>query len=1290
MRSCRRARRLRRRRRHADRPHLRPPRARRPPHRSGWCPAPSATRKTSHSTSSGWCATATPPRSATCAAKPSASPRGRLVNDPANGHHALALVRDIERLDRQARSKPGFAKDGFAALGERLGRAVPHFLPTFYEQAARIFLAHDNTTYAATFFGKARDAERVHNLVVEEERLRAVFLEFAFAGALTAKALKEYARDLSRRLGPDEAWTQFRRLCVERGAAGMAPYAGLAEDARSMIKATGRDQAAEERALIAELLPGSAIVRAPVSFWKTFAKPLAAAAAEQPELRIRLLEIMPNPAPARPRTSTTRGWHPRRRRRRGTPHHPGRPGARQGGGLVQPLGRAHPARLPRPRPHAETLALAARMAPALRTGGGTVGLFGATWRKNADPDLLDLLLAEGVAVETPPDGASLELADWFKDSGDGRRDLAAAAGRPAHRPAPARRRREARQRRQRPALPATAATRCCAAACTPGSRTAPPNSSSRRGCPTRSRSWSVLRPFARVCADVHPDAAARVAAFDPAPILARTLRAGILDELGWPALDEAMKLLGAEGRGIAPGYPDDSKLVVNTDEAWPALILSTPTKAVVVGPDGILLDHDLRIPGKARRPRPHPVLPHRRRPARGGARTTPRRPTGRSRPADVFEPTGEVPNRWGYDPGYKSLPHPGRRPRHRRPHLPRRRHRAAAPPGSRGRRHRLLGVEHRRIPVRLVRVRPGHRQPRPRRAARPVSRRGCRDGGSLVVDECTLRPMQPGLEDTPFGTDGRLLGSWVRIDDRGVATASTTDGHTAAPPAVDYCGTGRPRWSPSAASRSQAPARRSPSRRARPLLRRRPPPRRREAPEPRQRPRQPHPLRPRPSRTGTRCGPRRSRLAGAPRHRHRAGPRADRRRPGRVRRREGRRRTGRGGHRAAAARDTSRPRCPASPHPRIADGVGGITLVAARLRRGLTAFGNPPAASAQEPDEYQPQHGEDETIAAAAEGFAGRAYWYSGGTSFGILSQIRTIAGLLATSPDPDAAAGWSTTRVRLASPKTDWTPLVGNLEPLLFRAASAYPAANHRAAIRLLADELSAEALHRPGQLRRVCLAAEQATGTRVGDVLRNGDRMVVIIAQDGWGHDRQQVWRAVDYDPSGAFAAVDGFTVHDEHRFDYPDDRARVAELLRVVAESGPIAWNPAHVEALCADTDLRPRKPRTSSPASRASARGPPSRPTASPRSASSPPRPTPHAGGSAASGARRSAGCCAPRSRGTPRRCGPKARTRPPWSPRGAPRSARSSGSPRKSPTRPTRHTSVPTSSKPSSTRPTCRT
>lgn len=181
-------------------------------------------------------------------------PAWALVNDPANGHHALALVKDIERLGRQARTRAGAAKEGFDALGTRLGRAVPHFLPTYYEQVARLFLQAENTSYAASFFGKAREAERVHGLVVDEDRQRAVFLEFAFAGALTVKALRQYVRDLVARLAPADAWAQFRRLLVERCAAGMPPYAALPQDVRALVKAAGLDREAAERDLVADLV----------------------------------------------------------------------------------------------------------------------------------------------------------------------------------------------------------------------------------------------------------------------------------------------------------------------------------------------------------------------------------------------------------------------------------------------------------------------------------------------------------------------------------------------------------------------------------------------------------------------------------------------------------------------------------------------------------------------------------------------------------------------------------------------------------------------------------------------------------------------------------------------------------------------------------------------------------------------------------------------------------------------------------------------------------------------------
>ncbi|NEE61424.1 hypothetical protein G3M55_95075, partial [Streptomyces sp. SID8455] len=109
-----------------------------------------------------------------------------------------------------------------------------------------------------------------HGLVVDEDRQRAVFLEFAFAGALTVKALRQYVRDLVARLAPADAWSQFRRLLVERCAAGMPPYAALPQDVRALVKAAGLDRETAERDLVADLIGSPGVVRAPASFWTAY------------------------------------------------------------------------------------------------------------------------------------------------------------------------------------------------------------------------------------------------------------------------------------------------------------------------------------------------------------------------------------------------------------------------------------------------------------------------------------------------------------------------------------------------------------------------------------------------------------------------------------------------------------------------------------------------------------------------------------------------------------------------------------------------------------------------------------------------------------------------------------------------------------------------------------------------------------------------------------------------------------------------------------------------------------
>ncbi|MBB5953621.1 hypothetical protein FHS29_000191 [Saccharothrix tamanrassetensis] len=517
-------------------------------------------------------------------------PAWALINDPANAHHALNLVKDVERLARTAKSRAGAAKDGFTALGDMLGRSAPHFLPTFYEQAGRIFLQHGNTTYAASMFGKAREAEEVHDLAVDSERTREVFLEFAFAGALTAKALSAHSKGLARKHEPEAAYELFVTLCVERTRGGLPPYTGMPEDLRRLAKAAKRNVKAEDERLLRAVLDSSAISRAGVAFWKSYRDALVALATRDDEVRARLLAFLPASA------SVLDTWF----------EILDACGASRA--LVEPGGAVDAAEwlssvvsvrsggwrtVQRSR---ALLELAEAMAPRLAADAVPVrALIG--WRQG-ELDLLDVLVSHGVPlVPHYRDGFMLNVADWLADEGEGRRDLTALAesellGRPLAKGLIDYANNLARRRD----ITVDTLTGFMSV---PGLRIALRQWISRRaardlaGLPELSDQLAALAVvrLPEAFADV-PEAAEAIAATDVGAALHATLRAGLLDELGWPALDEAV----AE---LAEGKASDEKVVV-CGEGWPALVLRRGETFVVVGPDGVLARHVSRIPMDAR------------------------------------------------------------------------------------------------------------------------------------------------------------------------------------------------------------------------------------------------------------------------------------------------------------------------------------------------------------------------------------------------------------------------------------------------------------------------------------------------------------------------------------------------------------------------------------------------------------------------------------------------------------------------------------------------------------------
>ncbi|HUR05775.1 MAG TPA: DNA-binding protein, partial [Nonomuraea sp.] len=508
-------------------------------------------------------------------------PEWVLVNHPEDGHHALAVVPELERTARQAKSKPKAALDTYQQLAGRLAASVPHFLPTFYEQSGRVFLGVDNTGYAAQMFAGARRAEAEHGLEVDEDRLDAVFLEFALAGALPVKVLSGYAKELAARVPADEALRRFARLCVRRTAGGLPPSAQMATDLRRLAKAAGADADAAEQAYLAELLGLPATHRAATGWWKAHRTAIAALAARTPEVRTTLLDSMPESmdhdlsglwleileasgataglvsgeAPERPGDGTT-GWLQRFLKARDH-------------------GWGSPPRLP------ALCSLVERAAGQLRS---ELAEQGRTLTITYDVDLLDLLLALNLAVTDPEAHASLQLEHWAK--GEGQRDLVALAADARFRPA-----------FERAAYsfsndePGRRAIRLLTKS--PGGRPMLAEwvakvalRSSAAGLPELPDALSRLAWLPGEALALAEDEVRQAAAGQVAPVLARTLRAGLFDELGWPAWEEAAATLVAK--------KDVDDIVVA--DAWPHLITAGSAQARVLGPEGTVLTHDLRVP----------------------------------------------------------------------------------------------------------------------------------------------------------------------------------------------------------------------------------------------------------------------------------------------------------------------------------------------------------------------------------------------------------------------------------------------------------------------------------------------------------------------------------------------------------------------------------------------------------------------------------------------------------------------------------------------------------------------
>lgn len=1121
-------------------------------------------------------------------------PASAILADPANAGYALAVVKEMQRFGRMAKAKPGNAKDGFEAIGARLARSVPHFLPSFYEQAGRAFLEAGAQAQAATQFGKAREAERTYSLPIDETQRRQAFLEFALAGALTAKSVAEYASDLSRGSNAADAHAALKELCIQRTLGGLPPFAGMASELRRTAKAAGLDGGAEDIAFLKELVEAPATKKAAGGFWTAYRTAVVKGSAADPVLRGAILNL--HPTPSEGGRAFIDPWITILRESGALAGvvnpESAPPEARASSGPAKWLERTiaqsmtgfswrwMDASLP------GLLGLIEELAPAVKATGQSIDVFP---QPSGDVEILDAVLAAGIPIGEPssdaPYGRALELRRY--SSRNARRPLTALGaseqfatllddsiaaniggtnGRLAELPGlhePLRRwlRKRAARINGGSLVSLAESLQELEAGASPGVRAL-----DRKTC----------------------DAIAKT---DVAEVLARTLAGGgVLAELAWPALE---------------GLDLDMSAAEVAGDAWPSVVVSDTRKVATVSASGVHLRHDLRLP---------PKLPNW---AKGrivvannqflvASRFKDKEGYWSGRPTDTFDPPESVLSGMSFwSPRFETS--------------------IELPDGSRFEGGRPVTAGDRTVAAQRKVFSDGEAvwvlteggalreaDPATGQLGRPSMPRFfedfAADGWKLDLDASWLMPKPAGADDTVFGSKDGLIGFRVRsraVDDatdwqiegvdgrsfRGRLTDTAQrgpTGHSAVPVALLSlpgdaairaltrvpAGGAMTIWSPDGAY---------------PVMRATP------------------------GATATVSASLAFRQVhgrieltdGVPfiapalywyalRPRDVAGSKALRQVNAGVARklleavaRDPDPKDNQPAQRSAAAERAVADHLPGITDPKLRAGAAGAVALAGRLQRRLQKFGEVPS-EAPAPARVTTTRDEvakvvdDQTLFKALSGLLdARGYYFWGGGEAGRpLEQLASIAEVF------DKAAGKSGLLSRFWQKPTanptgipassiPWYVVLGRLGAVAFRVAVPTTTPEHREALTAFLRRLVEAGYPQRSDRMRIISVRRGTQGGGLaavgGRMWWNGDRTIFTSSPRQYMAGSAQV-SGFEYAASGKFGLEPGTTLVDDER---PGrgwgDAARITQLLGAVAASGPVAWSPEAVEVLQSRTGL-----------------------------------------------------------------------------------------------------------------------
>lgn len=210
-------------------------------------------------------------------------PAWPVLTDPDNARHALNLVGDLEWARRVVRSRPEEVAKRFEKLTADLAASAPHFVPTLLEEVTRLFTDQGEEALARRMFSLAREVERSHDLAVDLDRHRAMFVEFAGLGAVGVREFTAEVKAAMVRIDdPGEAVDYVVSLIAGLAESGTPPHVAMVRDTRKVAARAGLTAGDSDRLVLGATLGTRGFSRATAGFFTALGTSMATYLRENP------------------------------------------------------------------------------------------------------------------------------------------------------------------------------------------------------------------------------------------------------------------------------------------------------------------------------------------------------------------------------------------------------------------------------------------------------------------------------------------------------------------------------------------------------------------------------------------------------------------------------------------------------------------------------------------------------------------------------------------------------------------------------------------------------------------------------------------------------------------------------------------------------------------------------------------------------------------------------------------------------------------------------------------------